>query len=248
MTQVERLLSIARAEIGVAEDPLGSNNIKYNTAYYGREVWDGAAGGRYPWCMVFVWWCFWQAGLSDLFYGGGMTASCTTLMRWAQREGRFFMSDYRAGDVMLYQFDEDSMADHTGIYTGQVDGRGRYLVIEGNHNNRVEMVARSDAELWGAFRPEWAEEEPAAPVTEPTPKPVTDTITLPELSKGATGSTVKAMQILLMGWGYRLPKYGADGDFGAETRSAVRSCQLRNGLEVDGVCGSKTWKKLLGVS
>lgn len=43
MTQVEKLLSIARAEIGVAEDPIGSNKVKYNTAYYGREV----SGGHY---------------------------------------------------------------------------------------------------------------------------------------------------------------------------------------------------------
>ncbi len=243
MTQVEKLLTIARAEIGVAEDPIGSNNVKYNTAYYGREV----SGERYAWCMVFVWWCFWQAGLSDLFYGGGKTASCTTLMKWAQREGRFFMGDYKAGDVFLYQFDEDSAADHTGIYTGQVDGRGRYLVIEGNHNNRVEMVARSDSELWGAFRPEWEEEPAEAPQPTPAPAIPASSIALPEIRMGDTGSTVKAMQILLVGWGYRLPHYGADGDFGAETRSAVRSCQLRNGLEVDGICGIKTWRSLLGV-
>lgn len=236
MTDVERLLEIASSQIGVTENPLGSNKVRYNTAYYGREV----SGDAYPWCMVFVWWCFWQSGLSDLFYGGGKTASCTALMKWAQREGRFFMSDYRAGDVMLYQFDADDKAEHTGIYTGQVDGRGRYLVIEGNHNNRVEVVARSDSELWGAFRAEGAEDGPK-------PEPATGTIILPELAKGDTGSTVKAMQILLVGRGYKLPRYGADGDFGSETRSAVRSCQLRNGLEVDGICGPATWKKLLGV-
>ena len=246
MTQVERLLSIARAEIGVAEDPIGSNNVKYNTAYYGREV----SGDAYPWCMVFVWWCFWQAGLSDLFYGGGMTASCTTLMRWAQREGRFFMGDYKAGDVFLYQFDEDSAADHTGIYTGQVDGRGRYLVIEGNHNNRVEMVARSDAELWGAFRAEWAEESlPAEPIEEAAPtQPVNGTaIRLPEIRYGAVSNTVRAMQILLIGYGYTLPRYGADGEYGTETRNALLRYQTSVGLDADGICGNKTWSKLLGV-
>ena len=248
MIQVDKLLSIARAEIGVAEDPLGSNHIKYNADYYtqkhGYPV--DPSGDAYPWCMVFVWWCFWQAGLSDLFYGGGTTASCTTLMRWAQREGRFFMGDYKAGDVMLYQFDEDSMADHTGIYTGQVDGRGRYLVIEGNHNNRVEMVARSDSELWGAFRADW--DDPVDdPVDESTPSVDGVCIRLPEIRKGSVGASVKSMQILLMGYGCRLPRYGADGECGAETGSALKNYQTMNGLSVDGVCGEKTWKKLLGV-
>lgn len=246
MTQVEKLLSIARAEIGVAEDPIGSNKVKYNTAYYGREV----SGDAYPWCMVFVWWCFWQAGLSQIFYGGGQTASCTTLMRWAQREGRFFMSDYRAGDVFLYQFDEDSAADHTGIYTGQVDGRGRYLVIEGNHNNRVEVVARSDSELWGAFRADWDDpvDNPVDdPVDESTPSVDGVCIRLPEIRKGSVGASVKSMQILLMGYGCRLPRYGADGEYGSETETALKRYQEKSSLTVDGVCGEKTWKNLLGV-
>ena len=40
--------------------------------------------------------------------------------------------------------------------------------------------------------------------------------------------------------GYSLPKYGADGSFGAETENAVRAFQLANGLVVDGVAGTKT--------
>lgn len=246
MTQADKLLSIARAEIGVVEDPIGSNKVKYNTAYYGREV----SGDAYPWCMVFVWWCFREAGLSDLFYGGGKTASCTALMKWAQREGRFFMGGYQAGDVFLYQFDEDSMADHTGIYTGQVDGRGRYLVIEGNHNNRVEVVARSDSELWGAFRAEWDDpvDDPVdAPGDESTPSIDGVCIRLPEIRKGSVGASVKSMQILLMGYGCRLPRYGADGEYGAETGSALKNYQTMNSLSVDGVCGKDTWSKLLGV-
>ena len=34
----ERIVSAARAEIGVKESPANSNRVKYNTAYYGREV------------------------------------------------------------------------------------------------------------------------------------------------------------------------------------------------------------------
>lgn len=74
---IEKVIAIARAEIGVKEAPAGSNRVKYNTEYYGRAV-----SGAFPWCAVFCWWVFKQAGLSSLFNGGAKTASCTTLARY----------------------------------------------------------------------------------------------------------------------------------------------------------------------
>src|SRR5918999_445014 len=40
----------------------------------------------------------------------------------------------------------------------------------------------------------------------------------------------------------------ADGIFGAETDTAVRQYQARNGLEVDGIVGPVTWSSLFGGS
>lgn len=68
------------------------------------------------------------------------------------------------------------------------------------------------------------------------------------LSKGSKGESVKALQILLIGYGYSCGKWGADGDFGAGTDSAVKAYQKANKLEVDGIVGPATWNKLLGVS
>ena len=71
------------------------------------------------------------------------------------------------------------------------------------------------------------------------------------LKKGAKGSEVKALQILLIGYGYKMENngktYGADGSFGGATDKAVRAYQKANDLEVDGSVGPKTWAKLLGV-
>ena len=38
MATVSELLEIARRQIGVKESPPNSNNVRYNTWYYGREV------------------------------------------------------------------------------------------------------------------------------------------------------------------------------------------------------------------
>lgn len=62
--------------------------------------------------------------------------------------------------------------------------------------------------------------------------------------KGDSGSTVKKCQKQLIAKGFKLPKYGADGDFGTETENAVKSFQRKNNLSVDGIIGPKTWAKL----
>ena len=69
---------------------------------------------------------------------------------------------------------------------------------------------------------------------------------LPVLKKGIKSAAVKAMQILLMGYGCDLGNYGADGSFGGKTDKAVCKYQADNGLAEDG-CGPKTWARLLGI-
>ena len=64
------------------------------------------------------------------------------------------------------------------------------------------------------------------------------------LQLGDTGPDVEKLQQYLIKAGERLPKYGADGDFGKETEAAVRSFQAKHGLAVDGTVGPKTKAKL----
>jgi N-acetylmuramoyl-L-alanine amidase len=71
---------------------------------------------------------------------------------------------------------------------------------------------------------------------------------LNELSKGDSGEQVKALQILLVGRGFPLPKYGTDGAYGDETVSAVKSFQKSKKIDQDGIAGKDTFQKLLGVS
>ncbi len=70
---------------------------------------------------------------------------------------------------------------------------------------------------------------------------------LPVLKKGATGSTVKALQQLLYARGYSLgSKNPMDGSFGSKTDAALRLYQTQNDLYSDGIAGKKTWAKLMG--
>ena len=63
------------------------------------------------------------------------------------------------------------------------------------------------------------------------------------LRLGSSGVAVNTMQSLLCAEGY-LRGTEIDGKFGKITLGAVCAFQLMNGLDVDGVCGPKTWDKL----
>lgn len=108
----EDILRIAAGELGVTEHPAGSNRTKYGS-------WYGLDGQ--PWCMMFVQWCYAQAG-SPLPY---KTASCSGLLRWyrANRPEQI-VTDPQPRDIVLYRF------GHTGILTGTA--AETVTAIEGN--------------------------------------------------------------------------------------------------------------------
>ena len=52
---VERVIEVARGELGTTEYPPGSNHVPYWNDY------DERMQGQ-PWCVAFLWWCFQRAG------------------------------------------------------------------------------------------------------------------------------------------------------------------------------------------
>lgn len=71
------------------------------------------------------------------------------------------------------------------------------------------------------------------------------TLALYMLSRGSKSQQVKLLQRTLIGWGYSVGVYGADGDFGAATEKAVKKFQTANKLAADGIVGKDTWTALL---
>lgn len=174
-------------------------------------------------------------------------AACKYAMNYYKQNGALY-SDPEPADQIF--FDYGSGIAHTGIVS-KVTGNYVYT-IEGNSDNRVQekKYARSNKIIAGYGRPNWnlvadATNEPEpTPEPIPTPAPVQPSTSHSTLRKGARGAEVKEMQEKLIQHGFSLPKYGADGDFGAETDSVLRAFQRANGLEVDGICGKQTWAAL----
>lgn len=154
----EKILALARKELGVTESPAGSNRVKYNTEYYSREV----SGSGYPWCCVFVWWVFRQAGAGQLFFGGERTAYCPTLL--AYHRVQWVKGDYEPGDVVFFNFSGRSSAAHVGICE-RWDGMN-ITTIDGNtgegndaNGGAVMRRTRNKKYIVGAYRPAYREEE-----------------------------------------------------------------------------------------
>ncbi len=151
--------------------------------------------------------------------------------------------------TMVAQFvksgDYEKLTASKYLTSDQYLQRGDILVKEGSH---TVMVLGNGAQV--VVTPA----EPSAPADTPTAGTTAakkDTATiyysvrLPLLASGSAGAAVKNMQHLLIAHGEKLPKYGADGDFGKETGDALENYQRKNGLEVDRKCGGESWLHLL---
>lgn len=138
------------------------------------------------------------------------------------------------------------MKGHCGIYIGEglaVESTPKWR--DGVQITAVHNIGRLD----GFNGRTWTSHGKLPYVTyEAEPKKTTEiTVKLPVLKRGAKGNEVKALQALLIGYGYSCGDSGVDGSFGGATDRAVRAYQNDHGLEVDGSVGPATWSCLLGL-
>lgn len=122
-----RALAFAQAEVGVTEQPPGSNDAPRIAEY--RTATAGSGVG--PWCAYFVSWAARQAG-APLGEAGQGFGAVSSVWGWAQRTGRALPagSTPQPGDLIVWG------GRHIGIVES-VDAAGRIHTIEGNSSNAV---------------------------------------------------------------------------------------------------------------
>lgn len=117
----KNIIDRAKAELGVCENPPNSNNVKYNTWYYGHEV----SGASYPWCATFISWIFKpEQGLCK------KTASCLEMLEWFEKRGQL-VKEPQAGDIVFFKYPTNNRrTNHVGLV---VSVHGNVInTIEGN--------------------------------------------------------------------------------------------------------------------
>lgn len=128
-TAGQRALAAAQAEVGVAEQPPGSNDAPRIAEY--RTATAGSGVG--PWCAYFTSWAASQAGV-PLGEAGQGFGSVAALHEWGQRTGRATPAGAgvppNPGDLIVWG------GRHIGIVES-VDADGSIHTIEGNSSNAV---------------------------------------------------------------------------------------------------------------
>ena len=140
---------------------------------------------------------------------------------------------------------------HVGVYIGG----GEVVEAMGHAVGVVKTkLAGRGWDYWGM--PEWISYDDAAedgPSGTPATTKGTDfSLNFRILRDGCVGDDVRALQLMLKARGYQCGNYGAngdgaDGDFGASTKTKLISYQRVNGLEPDGEAGPDTMSALLGI-
>lgn len=158
---LQTVIEVARGELGVTENPPGSNRVKYWDEY--DRTWQGQ-----PWCVCFLWWCFQHAGEGMAFFGGGKTASCGTLLRWYSAQGQTVAKkDIKPGDIVILNFSGTAETQHCGLVVDTLK-MGYIQTIEGNtsqsgsqsNGGQVCLKTRNLSHVVGVCRPKYKEEEP----------------------------------------------------------------------------------------
>ena len=129
-----QIAAIATRELGVAEQPPGSNDgpriAQYRTATAGSGVG--------PWCAYFTSWVAQQAGVPVGPTGQGI-GYVPTMKAWAEQTGRWVPAGQGApqvGDLVVFERNGDGVPDHIGVVTGTTPDGG-IRTVEGNSSDRV---------------------------------------------------------------------------------------------------------------
>ncbi len=237
--------------VSIAKNEIGNTYYKYTSA-----LWSIDGSYAYSWCAAFTSYCAKYAGVSGI----KQTTGCLDQYNNSSGTKHWVVSDKsyvpQSGDLVFYDWNSTGSRsanfDHVEVVE-YFDNSSRTIhTIAGNSGDgstttrKVCRRTRSyDSTVKCFLTPNYSGYVTPTlnndtPLGIPYPRP-TGT---PLIQYGSTGSYVCWVQSALNKVGYSLT---VDGDFGANTDSAVRSFQSKYGLEVDGQVGSATIAKLVSV-
>lgn len=200
------------------------------------------------WCATFVSAVAIKLGYTDII---PTECSCTKMIELLKKIDSWVEDESvtpSPGWICLYDWqdngkgDNRGSADHVGIVEYVQDGK--IVVIEGNYN---EAVKRRTLDIDGKYIRGYGAPKYDSEASTSTDETNVCKVNLPILRKGDKNASVRALQILLIGNGFSCGSWGADGDFGNSTLTAVKAYQEKKGLVINGIVEIETWKSLLGI-
>lgn len=153
---VANVLSIARGQIGVAEDPRGSDDDPDGRIKAYRQAVTNLDPDRKPepWCADFVSWVFKQAGVPLGPKGTGF-ASNKSLVKWLKSYAEWWEPGEKMpkpGDILILALtaDKRDRPNHTSLVES-VNGPTDVVTIDGNFSQKVSRARWKDKEQMYMF-------------------------------------------------------------------------------------------------
>lgn len=262
---IEKVILIAKNEEGYLEkksnsqlDSKTANAGSANFTKYWRDVlpeWNGSY-----WCAVFIAWCFMKAF--------GLETAKKLLKHWpyvyCPDMQRYFKlnANPKVGDIVIFWNSKKKEFVHTGLVTAVIGDR--FYTIEGNTSGASDVISNGggvcaksylNSQLPGTkfCTPDYSIVNGETNNTKENSNTATGGKYMfkPEtVQLGSTGTSVLLLQEILVARGFK-GKNGKvldlDREAGDNTIYALKQYQKSRGLEVDGVCGSATWKDLIAI-
>lgn len=143
MATRDEVLHIAASQIGyfAPNDPEPGSLYARWLADVTGEDWLRGSSTEIAWCCCFVSWCLAMANQECTGF-----PSYNTDLVLNKNPKLVSRSECMPGDIIIWDWDGDGLTDHIG-FINYVDGDGFIQTIEGNHNNYVTTVDRSN--YWG---------------------------------------------------------------------------------------------------
>lgn len=252
LDQRKRIIEFAMSQVGICEDPKGSNKQKYG-AYLDERPWylrKNSSGKEYihkvngfNWCTSFVdasyIMTFSLQKAREMLYRPVMNDYGSVVkyaFNYFKAAGEGFTKDQytpQPGDVIYFQNSEG--LSHTGIVIDVLNGKVR--TVEGNTSSEGKTswyVAQKVYDLkssyiYGYGVPNYSEEGKEMKFTD-----------LREL-KYIKGNVMKGDAVRMV---QSVVKCDVDSSFGPATDKAVRSFQQDEKITVDGIVGPVTWERI----
>lgn len=227
----EKVLAVARRQLGYVESPPNSNANKFG-AWYGFN--------RVPWCAIFVSYCFFVAGLPLPATTRKGFAYCPYGVNWFKKQKRWYKSPI-VGDVVFFDWKGNGVAAHVGIVE-KVNRNGSIQTIEGNtsagdnaNGGKVMRRTRTAKEILGYGRPAYGKLTAPSP-TDNHPSWRGRYLTLASPYMEGEDVRIWQDQMKRRGWDIEV-----DGVYGEKSEAVAIAFQEQKGLEVDGKVGVMTW-------
>ena len=235
----QMIIGTAYSQLGIKEKPRNSNNVKYNTWFYGHAV----RGNDYAWCMTFVEWLFAHAlnpiKKPDRKYSGALPtpilkkgnkgANVRKLQKFLTWYGIKTDDDGNYGyntriSVIIYQLSEGLTPD--GVFGKKSYAKGRkYIEADNSSTSVATSITKASAKK---------SSKKTATYSGAIPKPA--------LKKGSKGAEVTKLQKFFE-WYFSDVKFKTYGTFGKHTEKVQKRFQKAHGLKQTGVYGESSYKK-----